>query len=184
MLWVNKFTFKSKIDSNIQSILLNRSYQVMHWIFLYIYLYKNYSNPSKFWVKKTIYSISISPKIIYVCIKPWHRLQDHCRKKCWTWTLSWTCRGRMEEPFLALSSYMWHLKSVSSETPNLKWSVLRYVPPYSNISNKCLLCLYEKLEIATYQNQTELLNKRSELLCKCHHANKFLLENYTANYFR
>ena len=23
------------------------------------------------------------------------------------------------------SSYMWHLKSVSSETPNLKWSVLR-----------------------------------------------------------
>ena len=29
-----------------------------------------------------------------------------------------------------LSSYMWHLKSVSSETPNLKWSVLRCVPPY------------------------------------------------------
>ena len=83
-----------------------------------------------------------------------------------------------------LSSYMWHLKSVSSETPNLKWSILRCVPPYSNISKKCLLCLYEKLEIVTYQNQKELLNKRSELLCKCRHANKFLLKNYTGNDFR
>ena len=83
-----------------------------------------------------------------------------------------------------LSSYMWHLKSVSSETPNLKWSVLRCVPPYSNISKKCLLCLYEKLEIVTYQNQKELFNKRSELLCKCRHANRFLLKNYTGNDFR
>ena len=38
----------------------------------------------------------------------------------------------------ALSNYMWHLKSV-----------LRCVPPYSNILKKCLLCLYEKLEIVT-----------------------------------
>ena len=75
-----------------------------------------------------------------------------------------------------LSSYMWHLRSFSSETPNLKWSVLRCVPPYSNISKKCLLYLYEKLEIVTYQNQTELLNKRSELLCKCRYANKFPLD--------
>ena len=83
-----------------------------------------------------------------------------------------------------LSSYMWHLKSVSSETPNLKWSILRCVPPYSNISKKCLLCLYEKLEIVTYQNKKELLNMRSELLCKCCHVNKFLLKNYTGNDFR
>ena len=46
-----------------------------------------------------------------------------------------------------LSSYVWCLKSVSSETPNLKWSDLRCVSPYSNISKKCLLCLHEKLEI-------------------------------------
>ena len=83
-----------------------------------------------------------------------------------------------------LSSYTWHLKSVSSETLNLKWSVLRCIPPYSNISNKCFLCLHEKLEIAFYQNQKELLNKRSELLCKCRHATKFLFKNYTGNDFR
>ena len=82
-----------------------------------------------------------------------------------------------------LSSYVWPLKSVSGETSNLKWSVLRCVSPYSNISKKCLLCLYQKLEIVIYQNQKELLNKRSELLCKCHHANKFHL-NYTGNGFR
>ena len=75
------------------------------------------------------------------------------------------------------SSYAWHLKRVSSETTNLKWSCFRSVPPYSNISKKCLLCLYGKLELVTYQDQKELLNKRFELLCKCHHANKF----YTGN---
>ena len=51
-----------------------------------------------------------------------------------------------------ISSYIWHLKSVSSETPNLKLFVLRLVTLYSNISKKWILCLYEKLEIVTYQN--------------------------------
>ena len=83
-----------------------------------------------------------------------------------------------------LSNYMWHLKSVSSETPNWKWSVLGFVPPYLNISKKCLLSLFEKLEIVTYESKKELLNKRSELLCKCCHANKFFLKNYTGNDFR
>ena len=73
---------------------------------------------------------------------------------------------------------------VSSETPNLKWSILSCVPPYSKISKKCLLRLYEKLKIVTYQNQKKLFNKRSEFLCKCRHANKFLLKNYTENDFR
>ena len=72
-----------------------------------------------------------------------------------------------------LSSCMWNLKSASSETPNLKWSVLKRIPPFSNISKKCLLCLYEKLEIVTYQNQKEL--------SKCRYASKFLLKNFTSN---
>ena len=54
-----------------------------------------------------------------------------------------------------LPSYMWHLKR------NFKWSVLRCVPPYSNILKKCLLCLYGNLEIVTYEKQKELSNKRS-----------------------
>ena len=85
---------------------------------------------------------------------------------------------------IILSTYMWHLKDVLNETPNLKWSVLRCIPPFSNISKRCLLCLYEKLEIVTYRNQKEPLNKNSELLCKFHYANKFLIKNYTGNDFR
>ena len=57
----------------------------------------------------------------------------------------------------ALSSYMWHLKESLHVTPNLKWSVVMCVTPYSNISKKCLLCLYEKLIIIAYPRQHELL---------------------------
>ena len=38
-----------------------------------------------------------------------------------------------------------------------------------------------KLEIVNYPHPEELLNKRSELVSKCRHANKCLLNNYKAN---
>ena len=62
--------------------------------------------------------------------------------------------------------------------PTLVWSIDKIVPPYSNISKKCLLCLHEKLEIINYPGLDELLNKRSKLITKCRHANKVLLRNY------
>ena len=49
-------------------------------------------------------------------------------------------------------------------------------------TKKCRLCLQEKFEILAYPNPDELLNKRSELVSKCRHVNKFLLANYKANY--
>ena len=52
---------------------------------------------------------------------------------------------------------------------------------YSNITKKCLLCLHGKPETANYPHPKELLNKRSELVSKCRHANKYLLNNYKAN---
>ena len=80
-------------------------------------------------------------------------------------------------------SYMWHLESVSNKTGNFKWSILICIPTYSNIQKTCLLCLCEKLEIVTYQNQKEPLNNKSEVLSKCRYANKFLLKNYSCNDF-
>ena len=80
-----------------------------------------------------------------------------------------------------LSSYVWHLKETLDVTRNLKWSVVRRATPYSNISKKCLLCLYEKLVIITYPRQHKLLSKRSELFYKCRHENKYLLKNFRAN---
>ena len=35
--------------------------------------------------------------------------------------------------------------------------------------------------VNNYRNLNELLNKRSELISKCHHASKFLLSNYKSN---
>ena len=58
-----------------------------------------------------------------------------------------------------LSGYVCHLKETLDLTSNLKWSVVRCATPYSNISKKCLLRLYEKLVIITYSMQYELLNK-------------------------
>ena len=88
---------------------------------------------------------------------------------------------RRYENDTTLSKYVWEIKDKHQETPVLKWSIVKSVPAYSNISKKCLLCLHEKLEILNYPNQAELLNKRSELVSKCRHANKFLLANYKAN---
>ena len=42
-----------------------------------------------------------------------------------------------------------NFKETLDVTPNLKWSVARCSTPYSNISKKCLLCLYEKFVIIT-----------------------------------
>ena len=65
-------------------------------------------------------------------------------------------------------------KGQYKETPSLKWSNVKSVPVYTNITKKCFLYLPEKLEIINYLNQEELLNKRSELISKSHHVNKYL----------
>ena len=80
-----------------------------------------------------------------------------------------------------LSKYVWETKDKSNETPTLKWSIVKSVSSYTNISKRCMLCLNEKLAIITYPRQDELLNKKSELISKCRHANKFLLANYKSN---
>ena len=49
------------------------------------------------------------------------------------------------------------------------------MPAYSNITKRCPLCLQEKLAIISYEKPEELLNKRSELISKCRHQNKFLI---------
>ena len=61
-----------------------------------------------------------------------------------------------------LSKYIWGLKETSDSSPTLVWSIAKKVPPYSNTSTKCLLCLHEKLEIINYPRPEDLLNKRSE----------------------
>ena len=63
----------------------------------------------------------------------------------------------------------------------VKWTMMKSVPAYSNVSKKCQLSLQEKIEILNYPNPNELLSKTSELILKCCHVNKFPLSNYRSN---
>ena len=78
----------------------------------------------------------------------------------------------------SLSKYIWEIKEKHQKNPSLKWSIVKKVPTYSNITKKCVLRLHKKLEIFNYPHPKKLLNKRSELVSKCWHGNMYLLNNY------
>ena len=78
----------------------------------------------------------------------------------------------------SIAKHIWNRKDTTDITPDIKWSLVKHAPAYSNISKKCILCSKEKLAIITYPNLENLLNKKSELISKCRHENKFLLRNY------
>ena len=50
----------------------------------------------------------------------------------------------------------------------------RKCAPFNTTKRKYYLCLNVKLDIASYKGDN-LLNKRSELIKKCRHQNKFTL---------
>ena len=80
-----------------------------------------------------------------------------------------------------LAKYAWDLKLKHNVTPTLKWHISKSVAPYLNITKKCRLILQEQFEILSNPILDELLNKRSKLVPKCCHLNKFLLANYKVN---
>ena len=75
-----------------------------------------------------------------------------------------------------LSKYICQLKDNNINFAT-KWSIIARARPYNNSSKRCDLCQAEKLYIIKYSNKN-LLNKRSELISKCRHENKFYLKNY------
>ena len=74
-----------------------------------------------------------------------------------------------------LSKYVWKLKNSGIE-PIFSWELVDRAPSYKNGSKTCDLCLTEKYHIIT--SKVELLNKKSELISKCRHMNKFMLKNH------
>ena len=72
------------------------------------------------------------------------------------------------------------MKKRKNVAPALPWEVLRTEKTYSSITKRCSLCLHEKLAIITYPYPDQLLNRRSELVTKCRHENKFLLKNFSS----
>ena len=75
-----------------------------------------------------------------------------------------------------LSKFIWNLKD-NEKAYEIKWSVAAQARAYSNESKRCNLCLSEKLFIISNASNPSVLNKRTELISKCRHENRFYLSN-------
>ena len=75
-----------------------------------------------------------------------------------------------------LTKYVWELKE-KNIAPIIKWEIPSklYGSPKQNM---CILCSTEKLWIINFIHDNSYLNKKSELINKCRHINKFLLKNF------
>ena len=74
-----------------------------------------------------------------------------------------------------LSKHIWNLKN-KKQNFNINWSILKRSAAYSGGSNRCNLCLEEKLCIMKSEKPT-FFNKKSEILSTCRHKNKFKIKN-------
>ena len=84
-------------------------------------------------------------------------------------------RLRCYENETELSKYIWSLKDNNIEF-SIMWQIKSKAMPYKCGSRNCDLCLAEKVAIARYKGD-DLLNKRTELISKCRHRNKFIIAN-------
>ena len=73
-----------------------------------------------------------------------------------------------------LSKYYWKLKDEGLE-PNIKWSIKSKAFTYQGGATHCDLCLTEKTVIALADPKFTL-NSRTEILGKCRHQRKFILQ--------
>ena len=83
-------------------------------------------------------------------------------------------RNKSRQKSTELSNYIWELTE-NGENYTIDWLIAMKAHPYISGTRKCYLCLCEKLMIAR-ANSVSLLNKRNELVSKCHHMNKFTLK--------
>ena len=66
-----------------------------------------------------------------------------------------------------LSKYIWKMKEENRNT-EITWKILGRAPPYNPITDKCLLCIEEKLTILL-QPKLASLNSRDEMFNYCRH---------------
>ena len=86
----------------------------------------------------------------------------------------WFCSKRYKNR-TDLSKHIWLLKDSNTEF-SLKWHLKTKAMSYKCGSRKCDLCLAEKVAIARSEG-VGLLNKRTEILSKRRHRNKFIIAN-------
>ena len=84
-------------------------------------------------------------------------------------------RHRKHENETEFSKYLWSLKYQKIDF-DLSWSIAARASSYKCGTRRCDLCLTEK-SIIVRAEPKGLLNKRTELISKCRHRNKFILKN-------
>ena len=72
-----------------------------------------------------------------------------------------------------LSNEFWRIKD-DKHNANIKWEILGRHQAYNTSSKRCSLCLNEKLKIVLHRDNN-MLNRRTEILNKCRHKNKYAL---------
>ena len=77
----------------------------------------------------------------------------------------------------SLSQHVWDIGE--NKNPDIKWEIIKSVKPRKPGSKQCALCDEEKLQILKHSKDTNCLNKRSELTCRCifYHRSKHKLSN-------
>ena len=74
-----------------------------------------------------------------------------------------------------LSKFVWSLQRKGLAF-SIKWRITQKAQSYKCSAKRCDLCLAEKVVIARCKHPG-MLNKRTELISKCRHKNKFILAN-------
>ena len=74
----------------------------------------------------------------------------------------------------ALSKQLWRFQN-KGITPEIQWSMLKKSNTQKCFDGRCNLCLEEKIQIRTYLDPENLLNKRCEFIARCRHKTKFKL---------
>ena len=75
-----------------------------------------------------------------------------------------------------LSKHIWKVKD-QGRNYRIGWKINNKATPYIKGTKRCDLCMSEKLCILKAY-KSSLLKKRSELISKCPHENKFYITNY------
>ena len=88
-------------------------------------------------------------------------------------------RLRSHEKESELSKFIWSLKDKGVQY-SIKWSIAAQAHPYKCGTRRCDVCISEKTIIARSKHP-RLLNKRSEIVSKCRHRNKFRLCSLAPN---
>ena len=112
-------------------------------------------------------SANSSENIYYgICAGKWKpRYRNHVK----------SFNHRRYETDSKLSEFIWKLKGRNIDY-SVKWEIVTHATPYKCGTSRCNLCLTEKVIIAR-SNHKGLLNKRTELMNKCRHKNKYILSS-------